>query len=57
MTNNDSEIDDLVKKNILVSLFDSSKVAVIYGAAGTGKTRMIEHISAYFGSEHKLYLA
>ena len=57
LTNNGSEIDDPVKKNILVSLFDSSKVAVIYGAAGTGKTRMIEHISAYFGSEHKLYLA
>lgn len=57
LNNNDSKIDDPVKKSILVSLFDSSKVAVIYGAAGTGKTRMIEHISAYFGSEHKLYLA
>lgn len=57
LNNNDSKIDDPVKKNILANLFDSSKVAVIYGAAGTGKTRMIEHISAYFGSEHKLYLA
>lgn len=57
LNNNDSKIDDPVKKSILASLFDSSKVAVIYGAAGTGKTRMIEHISAYFGSEHKLYLA
>ena len=57
LNNNGSEIDDPVKKNILVNLFDLSKVAVIYGAAGTGKTRMIEHISAYFGSKHKLYLA
>lgn len=57
LNNNDSKIDDPVKKNILANLFDSSKVAVIYGAAGAGKTRMIEHISAYFGSEHKLYLA
>lgn len=57
LTNNGSEIDDPVKKDILVNLFDLSKVAVIYGAAGTGKTRMIEHVSAYFNTENKLYLA
>lgn len=53
----DRGIDDDTKRNILVKLFDTSRVAVIYGAAGTGKTRMIEHISAYFDNEEKLYLA
>ena len=50
-------IDDNTKKQILSKLLDASRVAVIYGAAGTGKTRMIEHISSYFADEDKLYLA
>ena len=33
--------DDENKKDILERLFDSSKVALIYGAAGTGKTKLI----------------
>ncbi len=53
----DRDIDDPTKRNVLVELFTTSKVAVIYGAAGTGKTRMIEHISSYFDDEDKLYLA
>lgn len=57
LTNNGDKIDDPTKKAILANLFDSSKVAIIYGAAGTGKTRMIEHVSAYFSSESKIYLA
>lgn len=51
------KIDDPIKKDILIKLFEISKVAVIYGAAGTGKTRMIEYISDYFHFEDKLYLA
>ena len=50
-------IDDPAKRDVLVELFDITKVAVIYGAAGTGKTKMIEHISSYFEDEDKLYLA
>lgn len=53
----DRGIDDSIKRSMLTMLFDISKASVIYGAAGTGKTRMIEHISSYFGSENKLYLA
>jgi len=52
-----NSIDDEHKKDILKSLFVYSSIAVIYGAAGTGKTRMIEHISDYFKSSDKLYLA
>lgn len=50
-------MDDESKKDILKNLFRHSSVAVIYGAAGTGKTKMIEHISAYFKESEKLYLA
>jgi len=57
LSKKDRGIDDDAKKHILSKLLATSRVAVIYGAAGTGKTRMIEHISSYFNAEDKLYLA
>lgn len=56
LENNPSQVDCEEKKKILKSLFDTSKVAMIYGAAGTGKTTLIRHISAFFDEEKKLYL-
>lgn len=50
-------IDSQEKKEILTQLFENSRVAMIYGAAGTGKTRLIEHISDFFNDSKKLYLA
>ncbi len=50
-------IDDEDKKEVLKSLFSDSKVAFIYGAAGTGKTTMINHISNYYNNDKKIYLA
>ena len=50
-------IDDEGKKEVLKSLFSDSKVAFIYGAAGTGKTTMINHISNYYNNDKKIYLA
>ena len=50
-------IDCEEKKSALKSLFEHSKVALIYGAAGTGKSTMINHISNFFDKESKLYLA
>ena len=38
-------------------MFDSSSVSLIYGAAGTGKTTLIKHVSNYFHDASKLYLA
>ena len=38
-------IDDDVKKDALKLLFSQSKVALIYGAAGTGKSTMANHIA------------
>jgi hypothetical protein len=51
------EIDDSAKKNALERLFSDSKVALIYGAAGTGKSTMVDHIAAYFNDKSKLFLA
>ena len=50
-------IDSDEKKSILLELFDSSKVSLIYGAAGTGKTTMINYICGFFNSKSKLLLA
>jgi len=49
-------IDSSEKKEALERLFADSKVALIYGAAGTGKSTMIGHISNYFHDREKLYL-
>ena len=50
-------IDCPEKKEILKKMFEHSRVALIYGAAGTGKSTMIKHISNFFNSAKKLYLA
>ncbi|WP_025134677.1 ATP-dependent RecD-like DNA helicase [Leucobacter sp. PH1c] len=50
-------VDDEAKKDALRALFADSKVAAIYGAAGTGKSTMVGHISELFRSEKKLFLA
>ena len=51
------DIDDDAKKVMLGNLFASSKVGIIYGAAGTGKTRVIEYITEFFGNQNTLFLA
>ena len=50
-------IDDDGKKDALKLLFSQSKVALIYGAAGTGKSTMADHIANYFTDKSKLFLA
>jgi hypothetical protein len=50
-------IDDPAKKNALKQLFCQSRVALIYGAAGTGKSTMVNHIAHYFNDKKKLFLA
>lgn len=52
-----ADFDDPFKANALTDMFDKSKVALIYGAAGTGKTTMVDLIAHYFGSDAKLFLA
>ncbi|MCH8518295.1 ATP-dependent RecD-like DNA helicase [Candidatus Gracilibacteria bacterium] len=50
-------IDDIKKKEILRTMFEKSKVALVYGSAGTGKTMLIEHVSKLFENQNKLFLA
>lgn len=50
-------IDDTVKEGALKHLFSRSRVALIYGAAGTGKSTMVDHIAQYFNDKQKLFLA
>ncbi|WP_456430625.1 AAA family ATPase [Nitratifractor sp.] len=53
----DYNIDCEDKKKFLINMFENSKVAMIYGAAGTGKSTMINHISHFFKDKSKIYLA
>lgn len=50
-------IDCDEKKRILPEIFNNSNIAMIYGAAGTGKTTIIKHLAEYFSEESKLFLA
>jgi hypothetical protein len=50
-------IDDPVKTDALKQLFSQSRVGLIYGAAGTGKSTMVDHIAQYFNDKEKLFLA
>jgi AAA domain/UvrD-like helicase C-terminal domain len=50
-------IDDWAKEDALKQLFSQSRVALIYGAAGTGKSTMVDHIAHYFNDKEKLFLA
>lgn len=50
-------IDDTAKEDALKQLFSQSRVALIYGAAGTGKSTMVDHIAQYFNEKQKLFLA
>ncbi|MDH5413768.1 MAG: ATP-dependent RecD-like DNA helicase [Flavobacteriaceae bacterium] len=50
-------IDCDEKTKALNQLFEHSKVALIYGSAGTGKSTMINHLSNFLKDDDKLYLA
>jgi hypothetical protein len=49
--------DDPAKESAMRRLFSQSKVALIYGAAGTGKSTMINYIANHFAEHRKLFLA
>ena len=52
----DYEIDCDEKKAIITRIFSESKVGVIYGSAGVGKSTLINHVSHYLNDAEKLYL-
>lgn len=53
---NDYKIDCDEKKDIITRIFSESKVGVIYGSAGVGKSTLINHVSHYLNDVDKLYL-
>lgn len=50
-------IDDEVKIDVMNKIFLKSKVAFIYGAAGTGKSTLINYISNLYRSQKQIFLA
>lgn len=57
MNENPETVNCEEKKIILQDMFVDSKVALIYGAAGTGKTYLLNHIAQLFDDRTKLFLA
>lgn len=57
LTESGNRIDDESKISALRKLFIKSRVAVIYGAAGTGKSTLVNHIAHFFSDKRKLFLA
>ena len=54
---NPGVIDSDEKRDILRGMFENSKLAMIYGAAGTGKSTLIKHISQVRKDDSKVYIA
>jgi energy-coupling factor transporter ATP-binding protein EcfA2 len=57
LTNPEEKLDDPIKIDILSNMFKNSSVHFIYGAAGTGKSRLINHISDLMKNKRRLFLA
>ncbi|MDE3981231.1 ATP-dependent RecD-like DNA helicase, partial [Glaesserella parasuis] len=49
-------IDCEEKLNFLKGMFSDSRIALVYGAAGTGKSTFINHVSHFWSENRKLYL-
>lgn len=45
------------KKEALIRMFENSRLALVYGSAGTGKSTLINHIAHLFADKKKLFLA
>ncbi|MBR2004587.1 MAG: AAA family ATPase [Thermoguttaceae bacterium] len=57
LTRNVTLIDSEEKRDILSKVFTNSRVAFIYGSAGSGKTTLINYISEIFAERPQLFLA
>ena len=51
-----SGVDCDEKKTALHQMYENSKVALIYGSAGTGKSTLINHVAHFFADKRKLFL-
>jgi len=55
LTNYNIDCDE--KRKALIKMFENSKVALIYGSAGTGKSTLINHVANFFNDKKKVFLA
>ena len=53
----ENNVDSPEKYQILQHMYEKSRVALIYGAAGTGKTYLINHVAQFWDDRTKLFLA
>lgn len=54
---NDYKIDSQEKQEAILNAFNTSRMFVIYGAAGTGKTMMLNHFANLFHNKKKVFLS
>ena len=57
ISQNSNLLDDSNKQNALRLMFAKSRVALIYGAAGTGKSTLIRHTAKFWEDNDKIFLA
>ena len=57
LNENPDRIDCDQKKKVLKQAFTKSRIICLYGSAGTGKTRFIEHLSDLFKEKEQIFLA
>ena len=57
LSGTESDVDCEEKREIIKHLFEKSRVAILYGAAGTGKTTLVKHISELYADKTQLFLA
>lgn len=55
--NNTPYLNDKDKEKILCNMYANSRVRFVYGAAGTGKTTMINFVAKLVSGKRKLFLA
>lgn len=53
----DYKIDSQEKQEAMLNAFNTSRLFVIYGAAGTGKTTMLNHFANLFHNKKKVFLS
>lgn len=56
-SSNEIPLEDNLKEKVLQNIYNNSQVHVIYGAAGTGKSTLINYISNLLSGYNKIYLA
>lgn len=57
LANNRGAVDDPAKESALGMLFADSKVALVYGSAGTGKTTLVNYVCSILGDVSKVAIA